>query len=357
MEYLPSYKELKNQFPLSNAHRISIEHNRNTIKKILSGHDSRLLLIVGPCSLHDSISAKDFATQFKKLSAAVSSQFFLVMRAYCEKPRTAGGWKGFLYDPYLDGSNNMQTGIYWSRQLLLELVNMQIPLATEFLDPMTAFYYEDLISWGSIGARTSSSQPHRQLASALHMPIGIKNGVAGNISAAVNGVISSTHSHVFMGLSEDGNPCIIRSKGNPDAHIVLRGGDTGPNYDPNSVSIALQKLRLAQLPECVVIDCAHKNSDKNYDRQSFVLQSILNQFVEGNLSIRGLMLESHLYSGSQCLLGGSSSLKYGISITDPCLDWHSTEQLITQGANYLAENQSTDEQTILNNRITRTLAN
>jgi 3-deoxy-7-phosphoheptulonate synthase len=335
MESLPSYKEIKTRFPLQPSQRFFIEESRQIIRAILNGSDPRLLIIVGPCSIHDSLSAKDFANRLRQLAHTVASQFYLMMRVYCEKPRTASGWKGFLYDPLLDGSHAMHIGIEWTRQLLLELADMQIPAATEFLDPLTAYYYEDLMTWGCIGARTSSSQIHRQLASGLPMPVGFKNGVAGNVSAAVNGAMAASHPHTYMRICDNGKPTLSRTKGNPDVHIVLRGGESGPNYDPSSVSDALVRLEHVKLPPRLLIDCAHDNSAKQHDRQPGVFQSVIHQIVEGNTNIRGLMLESHLHGGNQMLIEDPSKLQYGVSITDACLDWHSTAHLISWGAQRL----------------------
>jgi 3-deoxy-7-phosphoheptulonate synthase len=337
MESLPTYKELKMRFPLLPTQHCFIEESRQTVRAILNGTDSRLLLIVGPCSIHDPLSAKEFAQRLHPLAQSVASHFFLIMRVYCEKPRTGSGWKGFLYDPLLDGSYAMHLGIEWTRQLLLELVTLQVPAATEFLDPLTAFYYDDLITWGSIGARTASSQIHRNLASALAMPIGFKNGVAGNISAAVNGAMAASHPHTYMGICENGKPTIVRTTGNPDVHIVLRGGESGPNYDPSSVSEALTRLEHIKLPLRLLIDCAHDNSGKKYENQPLVFQSVMHQILEGNLTIRGLMLESHLHAGHQMITQNPALLQYGVSITDPCLDWHSTAHLIQWGAKHLQQ--------------------
>ena len=337
MESLPSYKEIKTALPLISSSRLFIEESRHTVRAILNGRDPRLLLIVGPCSIHDRVSAREYAQRLRKLSESVSPQFFLVMRVYCEKPRTANGWKGFLNDPLLDGSHAMHLGIEWTRQLLLELAALQVPAATEFLDPLTALYYDDLITWGSVGARTSSSQIHRQLASGLQMPMGIKNGVAGNLSAAVNGALAASLPHTFMGISENGTPAITRTVGNPDAHIVLRGGESGPNYDPSSVSEALVRLEAVQLPPRLLIDCSHQNSEKKFDKQPGVFQSAIHQIVEGNPNIKGLMLESHLNAGNQLLTPNFSHLKYGVSITDACLDWQSTARLIAWGAQHLKQ--------------------
>ncbi len=332
---LPSYRDIKIRFPCLPGHRRFIDESRQTIRAILRREDPRLLLVAGPCSIHDSVSAKEFASHFGELARAVESTFFLVMRVYCEKPRTGSGWKGYLYDPFLDGSHATHLGIQWTRQLLLELAEMRVPAATEFLDPLTAYYHDDLITWGSIGARTSSSQPHRQLASALAMPIGFKNGIAGNISAAIQGALFATLPQMHLRLCEEGKASISRSAGNPDTHIVLRGGDAGPNYDPASVSSALTLLQQATLQASLLIDCSHGNSGKAHDRQTAVFQSIIQQITEGNGHIRGLMLESHLQAGNQIPTKDRNHLEYGVSITDACLDWPSTAELITWGADRL----------------------
>lgn len=337
MELLPSYKELKSRIPTTPQQDHFIEESRQTVRRILNGTDPRLLLIVGPCSIHDPASAKEFALQLKALADSVSSQFFILMRVYCEKPRTATGWKGFLYDPLLNGSNRLLLGIEHTRQLLIDLAELHVPAATEFLDPLTAFYYDDLITWGSIGARTASSQTHRQLASNLQMPIGFKNGVAGNISAAINGVLAASQQHTHMALHENGWPAAIQTPGNPDAHIVLRGGESKPNYDPSSVAEALSRLALSKLPKRLLIDCSHHNSNKKHERQLAVFQSVVHQIIEGNTHIRGLMLESHLHAGNQPLLNDPHQLSYGVSITDACLDWDSTSRAILWGFHQLVE--------------------
>ena len=340
MESLPSYSELKNNLPLSDSQRHFIEKSRQTVRDILNGIDRRLLLIIGPCSIHDPQSAKEFAYRLNLLKERISPSFFPIMRTYFEKPRTGLGWKGFLYDPKLDGSYAMRSGIEATRQMLLDLASLEIPCATEFLDPLTAFYYEDLIAWGSIGARTASSQIHRNLASALPMPIGFKNGVAGNISAAVNGALAATHPHPFIRLSDDGHPVITRTQGNPDTHIVLRVGESGPNYDPASVAEALNRLEDVKLPPRLLIDCAHHNSGKQHERQSLVFQSVIHQIIGGNYNIRGIMIESHLRGGKQNLTSPPSLLQYGVSITDPCLDWDSSTRLIDWGLEHLQQQLS-----------------
>lgn len=337
MDLLPTYNELKNQFPISSSQSAFIAATKQTLEQILNGLDPRLLLIAGPCSIHDIASAKEFALHLKELAPLISNEYFLVMRVYCEKPRTITGWKGFLYDPSLDGSMQIRKGIEQTRQLLLDLADLGVPTATEFLDPLTAFYYEDLISWGSIGARTSSSATHRQLASLLPMPIGFKNGIAGNISAAIEGVIAASHPHAFVGINEKGEKSVLRSLGNQNTHIVLRGGESGPNYDSLAVAEALNKLKQAHLPSRLIIDCSHHNSNKQHKQQIEVFQSVIQQILEGNSSIRGCMIESHLFAGSQLLASDPRQLKYGVSITDPCLDWKTTRHLLLWSAQYLSQ--------------------
>lgn len=337
MERLPSYQEIKENWPLKDAQKAFIEQSRQTIRHILEGQDSRLLLIVGPCSIHDLTSAREFALKLKNLTKIVSQQFFLVMRVYFEKPRTRKGWKGLLYDPLLNNTHQIHTGINWTRQFLLELAELQIPAATEFLDPLTASYYDDLIAWGSIGARTSSSQPHRQLASSLTMPIGIKNGINGHIPETINSLISVSHPHAYVGLNAQNQLVMKQTSGNQDAHLVLRGGKRGPNYDVRCIAKALKELQKFKLPLRLIVDCSHQNSRKNHELQILAFQSVIQQILEGNSTIRGLMLESHLNAGKQEFPASSGHLKYGISITDACLDWQTTENLILQTSELLMQ--------------------
>lgn len=335
MNTLPSYQTLKDRFPLSSSQRLFIHESRQTVRNILDGKDPRLLLIVGPCSIHDPRSAKEFALQLLPFARKIAPHFFILMRAYFEKPRTSCGWKGFLYDPLLDGSHAIQLGLEWTRQLLLELSSLQVPVATEFLDPLIASYYEDLITWGSIGARTSSSQIHRHFASHLNIPIGFKNGTSGNLSGAILGVLTASQPQTYIKMGEEGTLVMMKTPGNPDSHLVLRGGETAPNYDPSSLSEALTYLEKLKLPPRLLIDCSHHNSGKQPEQQIEVFQSVIHQIWEGNQRVRGLMLESHLLAGNQPLGKDSSGLSYGISITDPCLDWASTAQLIEWGTEAL----------------------
>lgn len=326
---LPTPKELQEEIPLTDVHASFIKRSRATIQAILDGLDNRKLLIVGPCSIHDIEAARDYATQFRELAAEVSEQFFMVMRAYFEKPRTITGWKGLLYDPDLDGSHNLAKGMRLTRRLLAELAEMQVPTASELLEITTSHYYSDHLSWGCIGARTSSSPPHRQLAASLNLPIGFKNTTDGCIDNAIHGILSASTPHVFLGFSPSGKMTRVQSEGNDLCHIVLRGGYHGPNYDPKSVMETVQRCQQAGIRDKLLIDCSHDNCEKRHLKQVSAFQMVIDQIAEGNQSIVGLMLESHLLGGSQPI---STNLRYGVSITDPCLDWQTTKQVILQAA-------------------------
>lgn len=325
---LPSPKDVVEAYPLPLANANFIAKKREEVQAILDGKDPRYLLIIGPCSIHDPHAAKDFAIRLKMLSDSVSDLFLIVMRTYFEKPRTALGWKGLIYDPFLNGSNDIPTGLAWARKLLLDLTDIGIPTATEFLEPYTSHYYGDLITWSCIGARTCSSQIHRQIASGLSMPTAFKNSIDGTVESAINGIISASHSHTFMNVDFFGTPCVMQTKGNPHGHLVLRGGENQPNYDPKSISLALQSLTNSGLKKRLLIDCSHDNSLRQHEKQMSVFHSVLKQIVEGNRHIKGLLLESNVHAGNQAL---QPNLKYGVSITDSCLDWVSTENLIKQG--------------------------
>lgn len=343
IDTLPSPKEIMEEFPLPLSCKQFIENKRQEIRSILEGRDSRLLLIVGPCSIHDTIAAKDFAIRLKALNAIVSDSFLIVMRTYFEKPRTALGWKGLMYDPFLNGSNDMKTGIKWTRTLLLELAALEIPTATEFLEPSSCYYYGDLISWSCIGARTCSSQIHRQLASGLAMPTAFKNSIDGSLESAINGIQSARTSHTFMGIDIQGVPSVICTQGNDDCHLVLRGGERGPNYDPHCISKALKSLSKANLKKRLLIDCSHDNSYRQHEKQIPVFYSVIQQVIEGNQNIKGLLLESHIHSGNQPLTSLSTPLEYGVSLTDPCLDWETTENLIKQGERLIKKEEEKEQ--------------
>jgi len=339
LDALDSPQTLRNQHPTSPRQSAFIAQSRHQINEILDGKDPRLLLIVGPCSIHEISSAKEYALKLSELSHEVSDSFLIVMRTYFEKPRSVLGWKGMLYDPYLDDSNDLSAGLQQARQLLLTLADMELPTATEFLDPITARFIEDLISWGCIGARTAESQIHRQLASGLDMPVAFKNSTSGNIDVAIKGVLAANAPHTYFGVNDHGHVAVVRTKGNAQAHIVLRGGENQPNYDASSIANALRQLEKVHLPQRLIIDCAHGNSYRQYSEQGNVFRDVLQQHIQGNFSIRGLAFESHLNSGNQNISSDPTKLQYAVSLTDPCLDWNSTENLIRWGAEQLEKNR------------------
>lgn len=322
---------LKQELPLSANNLEFVQQSRHQIRRILDGEDQRLLLIVGPCSIHDITAAKDYAIKLRQISDNLSKSFFVIMRAHFEKPRTALGWKGLLHDPHLNGSQDITTGLHLSRELLLFMADLGVPAATEFLDPITSNYLGDLISWACIVARTSESQIHRQCASGLPMPVGFKNSTSGNVDVAVNGILAANCGHSFFGVNELGEISIVQTEGNSHAHIVLRGGESNSNYDADSIAYTIERLKTRHLPQHLVIDCSHDNSSRDYAQQALVFQSVIQQYVQGNTAIKGLSLESNLYAGQQNHSIDKSRLLYGVSITDPCMDWPMTEELLYWG--------------------------
>ena len=320
--------QLKAQLPLSSALKQQVAQHRQIIQNILAGTDPRLLVIAGPCSIHDSQTALEYAEKLKQLQSQVSDQIFLVMRAYIEKPRTTIGWKGFLYDPDLDGSANMQLGLEKSRELYLQIIEMGLPIASEILSPMATGYFDDVLAWGAIGARTSESQIHREISSAMPYSIGFKNGTDGSIQIALDAIQSASHPHQFMGMSQSGLPAILSSQGNPHAHLILRGANSGPNYQLAEIEKIQQKAK-GQLP-ALIIDCSHGNSHKDPQQQPQVLRTIVAEREQ--TQVRGIMLESHLVDGNQKI---SCEMTYGQSVTDGCLGWDKTEQLLIEVAESL----------------------
>ena len=314
-------EQLKAQLPLSPQLAQHIAHQRQSIQDILDGKDHRLLVITGPCSIHDEKSALEYAEKLKQLQHDVSDQILLVMRAYIEKPRTTVGWKGFLYDPNLDGSSDMQLGLERSRALYLKIIEMGLPISSEILSPMATAYFDDLLAWGAIGARTSESQIHREISSHMPYSIGFKNGTDGSIQIALDAIQSASNSHQFLGLSQSGLPSIIESEGNPHAHLILRGSNTGANFSIAEIDKIKQKVK-GELP-ALVIDCSHGNSAKDPLNQPDVLKTIVAERLKTN--VRGVMLESHLVDGNQKI---SCDMTYGQSVTDGCLGWEKTEQLL-----------------------------
>jgi len=316
------------ELPITETAARTVQCARERIKAILHAGDQRLLVIVGPCSVHDVAAAQEYATAIAAAHHRFKADLEVVMRVYFEKPRTTVGWKGLINDPHLDGSYDINTGLRRARGLLLHLAELGLPAATELLDPVVPQYIADLISWTAIGARTTESQTHREMASGLSMPIGFKNGTDGSASTAINAMEAAAKPHHFLGISQQGNAAIVSTTGNPDGHLVLRGGKGGPNYGPEAVAAAAAQLAAEGLPARLMVDCSHANSGKDPKRQPDVWKSILAQRREGNRHLIGAMLESHLHFGSQPLTQDPSILKYGVSITDACMDWETTAALL-----------------------------
>jgi 3-deoxy-7-phosphoheptulonate synthase len=327
-ELLPTPEQIKAELPLSAAAAATVGSARDAVQAILDRRDPRLFVVVGPCSIHDIDAARDYAARLKKLAARVDRTMLLVMRVYFEKPRTTVGWKGLINDPDLDDSFHIEKGIRRARELLLHLAEHGIPAATEALDPIMPQYLHELVTWTAIGARTTESQTHREMASGLSTPVGFKNGTDGTLTVAINALQSVREPHHFLGITQQGQSAVFRTAGNRYGHLVLRGGGGRPNYDSVSVALAERELARCKLPVNVVVDCSHGNSNKDPALQPLVAENCINQILEGNQSIVGLMLESHLEWGNQPLEGGPSGLKYGVSVTDACIDWATTEELL-----------------------------
>jgi 3-deoxy-7-phosphoheptulonate synthase len=324
---LISPSQLKDQLPLTDASYRTVVEGRQAIVDILDGEDPRVLVIAGPCSIHDEVAALEYARLLKALSQKVNQTMLLVMRVYFEKPRTNVGWKGLINDPRLDGSYDINTGLKQARKLLLDITDMGLPTATELLDPIVPQYIAGLLCWAAIGARTTESQTHREMASGLSMPVGFKNCTDGGLSTAVNAMIAAGSPQHFLGIDPHGQTCSVTTTGNPHAHLVLRGGSR-PNYDTVSIQDALGILAAKAVPEVIIVDCSHANSRKNHNRQAAVWQDVINQRLDGNHAIAGLMLESNLQAGNQKNSGDLQTMAYGMSITDACIDWETTERLI-----------------------------
>lgn len=326
---LVSPQTLAEEIPVSDNALNMISRARKTISDIIHRRDHRLLVISGPCSIHDIEAAKAYALKLKALHEACKDTLFVVMRVYFEKPRTTIGWKGLINDPHVDGSFDIETGLRKARALLIWLAELGLPVATEALDPISPQYLAELFSWSAIGARTAESQTHREMASGLSMPVGFKNGTDGSLNIAINALQSAASGHHFMGINKKGQVAVIKTSGNPDGHIILRGGKQ-PNYDSVCVADCEQALLSAGLVASLVVDCSHANSNKDFRRQPLVAQNVVNQILEGNASIIGIMLESHLHEGNQKSDGiALADLEYGISITDGCINWQTTEELVS----------------------------
>ena len=329
--------ELKREIPLSDKARAVISQGRKNIENILERKDHRIIVVVGPCSIHDLKAAHDYANRLKALEEKVGDTLLIVMRVYFEKPRTTTGWKGLINDPFMNDSFKITDGLHIGRQLLHDISEIGLPTATEALDPISPQYLQDLIAWSAIGARTTESQTHREMASGLSSSIGFKNGTDGSLTVAINALQSVSSPHRFLGINSDGNVSIVTTKGNPYAHVVLRGGNGKPNYDSVSVSICEQELVAAGIDANIMVDCSHANSNKDHNLQTLVLDNVANQIVEGNKSIIGVMLESNINAGNQKLSSNPDDMAYGVSVTDACIDWETTESTLTAMADKLRD--------------------
>ncbi len=328
MTEIPSPQEVHEHLPVSEAAARNVLAGRRTLEAILDRRDPRLFVVVGPCSIHDPEAARDYAGRLRDLADQVRETMVLVMRAYFEKPRTALGWKGFINDPRMDDSFRIDEGLLQARALLMALAELGLPTGSEALDPICPQYLAEVISWYAIGARTTESQTHREMASGLSAPVGFKNGTDGALDVAVNAIRSAAQPHGFLGVNAAGRTSVIRSRGNRYGHLVLRGGAGRPNYDTVSVRLAEEALATAELPLNIVVDCSHANAMKDHRLQPLVFRDCLHQIIEGNRSIVGMMLESNLEAGNQAIPEDRSRLRYGVSVTDPCIDWPTTEELL-----------------------------
>ena len=335
-EVLITPEQLRKALPLSNDGREFVKASRKIISNIIHKKDHRLLVISGPCSVHDVEAAKAYARKLKALAEQHQDSLYVVMRVYFEKPRTTVGWKGMINDPNMDGSFDVETGLLKARELLLYLTELGLPLATEALDPISPQYLAELFSWAAIGARTTESQTHREMASGLSMPIGFKNGTSGGLGVAINAMQSAASSHRFMGINKQGQVALIKTSGNPDGHVILRGG-AQPNYDSVNVALCEQDIQAANLEPAIVVDCSHGNSNKDYRRQPLVADNVVNQICEGNTSIIGIMLESNINAGNQSANLPKEELVYGVSVTDACIDFAATEAIFEQASSKLAD--------------------
>ena len=324
-------RAIKAVTPVSEAVNATVARSRERIIRILRQEDPRLLVVIGPCSIHDEKSALEYAGRLSKLQKEFADRMEIVMRVYFEKPRTTIGWKGLINDPHLDGSQDIESGLKIARNMLLQIVGLGLPAATEFLDPIVPQYIADLITWAAIGARTTESQTHREMASGLSMPVGLKNATDGSLQVAIDAMGATRHQHSFLGINEDGATAIVRTNGNPNAHVVLRGGRAMTNYDAASIAAAEQKLIAEKLPPVLMVDCSHANSEKKFAKQEDVWHSVIEQRTGGTKSLIGIMVESHLNEGNQPIPKKISDLRYGVSITDSCIGWETTERMLRWG--------------------------
>ncbi len=321
-------KDYKTNYPLTPEDLEFVNASRQQVCKILCRTDRRLVIILGPCSIHHEASAIEYAARIREIQEKIGDTALLVMRFYFEKPRTRSGWKGLMYDPFLDGSEDLEEGIDLTRKLMTQITRMRVPMASEIVDPIALYYFSDLLTWMCIGARTSSSQVHRQNASGMSMAVGFKNDLSGSIANAINSIIATDCSHTYMAIDDDGRVGVCQSTGSPFAHLVLRGSKGKPNYEKEAVDEIIQELDRERLMTSLVVDCSHENCNKNHDLMPGVFESVVKQVLEGNRSIRGIMLESHLHPGSQRMVYDITKLDPRVSITDPCIGWEKTEELL-----------------------------
>ena len=340
---LSSPRAVKAEAPATDAARATVARAPERVVNILRQQDPRLLVVVGPCSIHDERSAFEYATRLSALRREFADRMEIVMRVYFEKPRTTIGWKGLVNDPHLDGSQDIEAGLKIARRLLLKITELELPAATEFLDPIVPQFIADLITWAAVGARTTESQTHREMASGLSMPVGFKNATDGSLQAAIDAMGAAQHAHSFLGIDQDGVTGVVRTTGNPDGHIVLRGGRARTNYDAASIRDAETVLEKCNLPPVMMVDCSHANSEKQHARQEDVWRSVIEQRAGGTRSLVGMMVESHLHEGNQPFPRPVNELKYGVSITDACLNWEATERMLRWGHEKLSAAPSISE--------------
>ena len=328
-------KDLKQVFPISADAMKYVNSSRDAIRKVLKGEDNRLVAIVGPCSIHDPRAALDYAAKLKKLADKVADKIFVVMRVYFEKPRTTVGWKGLINDPDLNHTHQISKGLGIARQLMCSISEMHLPIACEMLDPISPQYLADMISWGAIGARTTESQTHRELASGLSFPVGFKNGTDGGLKIATDAMATAARQHSFLGIGMDGMTALVHTAGNPDVHIVLRGGNDAPNYFHEDIEKTVELLKKNDLSTAIMVDCSHANSYKDHNKQPEVLENVIKQIKAGQKEIFGVMIESNIFAGNQDIPKDLCQLKYGVSVTDKCVDWPTTEDMLRKAYNAL----------------------
>jgi 3-deoxy-7-phosphoheptulonate synthase len=329
-------QDLKQVFPLTVDGASFVHESRNTITNILNGDDKRLMVVVGPCSIHDPLAALEYAKKLKVLAEELKDDLFIIMRVYFEKPRTTVGWKGLINDPDMDGTHKISKGLGVARQLFCAITDLELPIACEMLDPITPQYLSDMISWGAIGARTTESQTHREMASGLSFPVGFKNGTDGGLKIATDAMAAACRSHSFLGINYEGKTAIVHTVGNPNVHIVLRGGNDGPNYYSKNIAETISLLEKNELPPSIMVDCSHANSYKDHTRQGEVLDDIIAQILAGQTAINSVMIESNLNPDNQSIPEDLADLKYGVSVTDKCVDWATTEEMLRSTAQKLA---------------------